>query len=180
MTDRDPIDLLVQHHARVREQIDVLAGIESRLQDHDSASLELAAREAGAVIDVLGHLGHLHALDEGETLFPRLRLVGSLPREVTVSLDRAERDHHTVSPVWPVLQRLLWQLTVPDGTLSIRDFREARLSLKEHYLPHLELEEQIVFPAARRLIAPGAFLEMVDEMTRRRREPHGVDLVAVP
>ena len=176
----DAIDYLLEHHARIRAQLEALQAIEDDLKSRDSDALLNAARLAEEVIAVFGNEGQVHALDESETLFPCLRgRLGPGDAELVEALDSLEAEHLAPSCNWPSLQRWLWMLTVPDELIRIRDFQDARRALEEHFRPHLEREEALVFPAARRLLDAATLAQLADEMRLRSEHapPGGRPLV---
>lgn len=178
---RDALDDMLHHHARIRAQFAALRAIEADLRDRGTEALSDARALAEQVVAVFGREGQLHALDESESLFPRLRAtLGYGDDELAHALAHLEDDHRTPCEEWPVLRSWLWMLTVPDEPVGLSQIREGRVALEAHFIPHMELEERLVFPAARARLDPAALRAIAAECQdrRTRRATHGQPLMA--
>ena len=160
--DGDPVDSLVACHQRIRSFLALAARV--------------AAAEGGApgeVADASQRIERyfrqampLHVTDEEHSILPRLR-----GREAAV--DRALADMHEQHAAHEVA---LAAFTAAAAAL-VADPTEPRLRLElgasgrafdAELLPHLELEEAIIFPAMRRLLSPRELAAVAAEIRARR------------
>jgi hypothetical protein len=179
--ERDVIRVLETHHARARTAIARLAEIEQLARRADRESLEEAARLSEAVTEILGYEGQLHSGDESDGVLPALAsALGPRDGRLRDALDKLDEQHATLVPLWPALAWWLRLLRLHDVPMSLADFGEARIALAQRYLPHLELEERIVFPAARRLLAPAVSRKLMKQMLARRQSARPAEAIALP
>jgi iron-sulfur cluster repair protein YtfE (RIC family) len=169
----EPLASLIAYHEQVRahlQQLDVLArGNEDR--DRNDWLIAIAALARSAV-DLVNDEGRMHNLDEERSLFPRLReALTTADAELSDALARAESEHEDLVPFWPPLEQWLDSLTVPDAVVSLPALRDARQSVEERYVPHLRLEEIVIFPAAARLLGPETMALIAQEIRDRRLRP---------
>jgi hypothetical protein len=158
-----------------------LATIELLVSHGDNGSLREARGQAEVVLEGLGYQGQLHTGDETETLFPQLvTLLGPGDREVDEALHRLDEEHAALVPLWPALEWWLRMLTLGERLVGLDDLHEARTALTVRYLPHLDLEERVVFPAARWLVPPALARSLVLEMRERRRTCLRLQATALP
>ena len=177
----DAIDMMVGHHTKLRAHLVRLSTIDADMRRRDGESLEDAAELAAAAIDVFEREGQLHSFDEDTLLFPRLRAaLGPADVAERDALDRAEAEHAEMVPLWPRLERWLARLLIPDEMVSLFAFHEARLALEARFLPHLQFEERVIYPAARRLLGDAKLREMMVLMLAHRARPSQAKLLALP
>lgn len=165
----DPIGLLGDCHRRIENFLGVLSrvaetsGDEPLPPDHRRA-LETALR-------YFREAAPRHTADEEESLFPRLRASGDdAARLALAALDTLEADHAAATRLHDEVDELgaRW---LAAGTLHAEDrarFQQRCEELQRIYATHIEAEDRLVFPAARRVLAPGAITEIGREMARRR------------
>lgn len=161
----DAVELLVDCHARIRHFVALSARIAERGAE-DPAGLPDAAR---AVVKYFTQALPLHAKDEEESIVPRLR---GRDAAVDAALDVMVREHaeHEASLGRLVAAcRLLADAPGRHAELAPAIAREAAF-LARHFEAHLANEEEVVFPALRRLLAPAEDAALVAEI-RGRRDP---------
>jgi iron-sulfur cluster repair protein YtfE (RIC family) len=109
----------------------------------------------------------LHARDEEDSLLPRLR--GRDPA-VDVELETMAREHKEHERPLRVLVEACAALVRDPGRHG--DLKSAIASstaeLERHFVAHLEREEEVIFPAVRRLLDRAADARLVEEMRGRR------------
>ena len=112
-----------------------------------------------------------HNADEEESLFPRLR---SLPdaevQRALADVDRLEQEHRWATPLHMEVDRL-GQQWLANGELGRReadDFQVAVRRLATMYRTHIEIEDSVLFPLARRVLLPTQTAEIAAEMAKRR------------
>lgn len=158
----DPFGMLGACHDRVERMLELLGRLRVHLmkQGCDEEARQ-AARDVMRYFDIAAPAHHA---DEERHIFPTLLAAGELVQEV----ERLKRDHIEFEAAWTRVRGSL--ACVADGSwrgMSMHD--EAALSsFASIYERHLPLEEQLVFPAARRLIDAARLATMGREMAERR------------
>jgi len=159
----DAVDLLLECHERIRSFLALAHRlVVARPADRDAVS-EAAARVRRYFIEALP----LHAQDEEESLLPRLR--GRDPR-IDAALDAMVREHREHERPLAVLVRACEALARdPDRYAEWAPaLGSATEELERQFDFHLRSEEELVFPAARRLLDRPSDLEVVKEIRARR------------
>jgi hemerythrin-like domain-containing protein len=163
----DPTGLLSDCHRRIEmflRSLQAVAGGGPRLDEERRRALDSALR-------YFRESAPKHTADEEESLFPRLRSAGD--EELKTALEKVEaleRDHREAD----VLHRQVYELgTAWLGAkeLSAADFaqfRDAVARLAEIYPQHIQVEDEVLFPAAERALSPEQKAEIAAEMAGRR------------
>jgi len=166
------LDTILAYHAKVREQLLQLRQIEADLGKRDGDSLYEAAQLSGDVLQTLGAEMKLHERDEGASLFPRLEAAleasGESEPELEEELSHAVEEHEDAAKMWRFLREWLWRIQTPDAIISLDLLHEAIDTVEAHLLDHLEQEERLIFPAAKRLLSLDQLDEIAEEMRERR------------
>lgn len=151
----DPMAQLERCHRRLEEACDALA---VAVHDRDVETI-------GGVTAFLGRQIRRHEDDEEGSLFPRLQ--GVVEPEVASALERLAVEHREH-------ERLQSDL---EGALAARDTEPETMwshlatiadAVTRAYRAHVELEERVVFPAARSVLSPSAVEAIAEEMEARR------------
>ena len=162
-----PFDMLQACHERVARSLDLL----QRLIDHASkAGVDAAVRDACAdVLRYFDRAAPLHHEDEERHVFPLL-LEGAADFDEVALVHRLQADHVAMAKAWAGLQPALqaWcegsDLALPP--VALQALATPFIAL---YADHIRAEEELVYPAARALIAPPALVAMGDDMRSRRQ-----------
>lgn len=113
-----------------------------------------------------------HTADEGDSLFPRLRLSGDPAlAQALASLDDLERDHDEADSRHAAVDALV-RRWLADGRLPRNDAAELRdhlAHLQALYRRHIAVEDEQVFPAAARALDREQIERIGGEMAARRR-----------
>jgi iron-sulfur cluster repair protein YtfE (RIC family) len=159
----DAVDLLLECHVRIR----TFLGMARRLAEGASAPPDEIAAAALRVHRYFTQALPLHALDEEESILPRLR---GLDPEVDRELATMVHEHAEHA-------RPLEALVGACAALAREPGRHAALAatvggataeLERHFGAHLTREEAVVFPALRRLLDAEADAGIVREIRARR------------
>ena len=146
----DPIEMLERCHNRMLDESEALCAAlasPARLEDADFA------------LGFFERQGVRHERDEEESLFPRLR--GRMDDRLLDDLARQHREH----------ERLVGELR---SGLDAGDAVDAPAllalaeKLRESYRDHIELEENGLIPAARKLLTADEMAAALEEMQARR------------
>ncbi|BDG02988.1 hemerythrin domain-containing protein [Anaeromyxobacter oryzae] len=159
----DAVDLLLECHERIR----FFLAMARRLAEAGPADREGVPEAAARVRRYFTQALPLHARDEEESILPRLR--GRDPA-VDAALDAMAREHAEH-------EGPLGRLVAACEAVAAAPARHAELApvigaataeLERHFSGHLRREEEIVFPAMRRLLDRGADADIVRELRARR------------
>ena len=163
----DPTRLLTDCHRRIEmflRSLQAIAGGGPQLNDERRRALDLALR-------YFRESAPKHTADEEESLFPRLRSVGD--EELKTALERVdalERDHREADALHRKVDELgtLWLDSEELSAVDFAQFRDAVTRLAEIYPQHIQVEDQVLFPAAERALSREQKAEMAAEMAGRR------------
>jgi len=163
-----PLQLWSACHGRVRRMI----GLIQRLAAHlEKSSVDTDARTtATSIRRYFDEAAPRHHEDEEEDLFPRLR--GRLDRldaaqaaQVTDALATLEADHRDLSGMWNLLRAPLAQ--IEHGKAARLDAATVALFVSR-YRAHMQIEETIIEPALKRLLAKRDIETIGRSMAQRR------------
>jgi hemerythrin-like domain-containing protein len=161
----DPVGLMIACHRRIERFLAVLVDLAMRvhgnaLTDGESGAIETALRYFR---DAAPH----HTADEESGLFPNLEQAygGSVSYLSDLERDhrRAERLHSTVDRLG-----LIW---LKHGTLddsNVKKVQSALAELSALYREHIRIEEEHVFPFARRALSRQVLERIGRDMASRR------------
>lgn len=170
----DAVDLLLACHQRIRS----FTATALRLPHAHGAPAAEIAEAAVALRRYFTVALPAHAADEDLSLRPRLLEAGA-PAELRDALTAIAAQHEAIDAVIAELAGDWRRLADAPSRLkelsSVLGDHAARLDAL--FGPHLALEEQEIFPAARRALSSDAQRQIVDEM-RARRPAHAFEPVA--
>jgi hemerythrin-like domain-containing protein len=159
-----PIDHLMACHRRIEQRLETLVVAADYLQDDRPAALD-AIRKSLLFLD---SNGAMHTADEEDSLFPRLRPKLS-PEELSF-LDGLENQHVEAEAIYAELRRIVGEISseprVP-GRL-VDSYRDCAERLRGLYREHIESEDKILTPIARRALSESDLADLTEEMRRRR------------
>ena len=159
----DAVDLLLECHDRIRSFL----ALARRLGGAASAERGEVADAAARVSRYFTQALPLHARDEEDSILPRLH--GRDP-DVDLELETMVREHaEHEQPLGALVKACDVLAREPErhGELA-REIARAADALERHFALHLRREEEVVFPAVRRLLHPTAISEVVREIRARR------------
>ncbi len=161
----DALDLLTGCHDRIRH----FTGVAVKLAHAQGAATEEIVQAAAGIHRYYSVSLPLHEADEDQTLQPRLHAVaGEQVRHALVAM----ADQHQA--IDELLERLLPLLalvrnnpaTLPQVGGEMCSITKA---LEETFRAHLQMEEEVIFPAIREVLPERAREEMLYEMQERRK-----------
>jgi iron-sulfur cluster repair protein YtfE (RIC family) len=161
----DAVDLLVSCHQRIRH----FTGVAVKLAHAHGGAPEEVAKAAAGVHRYYSVSLPLHEADEEQTLQPRLRAVAD--ERLRHALAAMGDQHQAIDEL---LERLLPLLLLtrnnPDTLASVGgELCSITTALEELFRAHLQLEEEVIFPAVRQELPESAREEMMQEMRERRK-----------
>jgi hemerythrin-like domain-containing protein len=163
-TFEEPFDMLEACHQRVQRMLTLLAKLRAHVRDHGSdTQAQQAARDVMRYFDMAAPQHHL---DEELHVFPPLLAQGDA--RVVAVVRRLQEDHLRMESRWQDAREVL-TLVSEARVQRLGEEDEARLdAFAGLYDEHIRSEEEIAYPAARRVIDAQGRAEMSGEMMRRR------------
>jgi hemerythrin-like domain-containing protein len=167
-----PLDVLFQCHSRIAANLEALRRASETLRNSD----ECEFTEVFATIDtVLTHFstaGIKHTQDEEESLFPRMREYRDrVVSDVFEVIGQLEIQHKRAVSIENSLNKMLVNLAadeMPDKN-KLDLFCDLSESLYDLYRPHIQMENEFVFPSAGKILTRNELLEVGKEMYQRRQ-----------
>ena len=162
----DAVDLLIGCHQRIRH----FTAVAVKLAHAQGATADEIRRAAAGVQRYYSVSLPLHEADEEDTLRPRLE---ALADERLRHALLAMADQHQA--IDDLIERLLPLMALVEGnpdTLSDVGGEMCALTraLDEIFRVHLQLEEEVIFPAIREVLPESPRAAMLAEMQARRRQ----------
>lgn len=160
----DVVDLLLDCHSRIRSFTELAV----RLAAAAGSPPAEVAEAAGRVRRYFAEALPLHALDEEESILPRLAGRDPALDAALVVMHRQHAEHRDV------LERVVSLCSELEARPErhaehARDLARAAEELREHFDRHLGPEEATIFPAIRRLVPEEERRKMESELRARRR-----------
>ena len=161
----DPVALLVACHERIRSFVTTAARIASAPTVPPSQIADAAMRIHRYFTIALP----LHEEDEELSMTMRLREARA-SSEVDDALGTMAMQHTALHAILSELDASWYSLsTQPEQVVSLAPkMSQAQRALEELFEIHLSMEEQIIFPAIKRLLAPSVQEGLLAEMRARR------------
>jgi iron-sulfur cluster repair protein YtfE (RIC family) len=161
----DAVDLLIGCHQRIRH----FTGVAIKLAHAQGAAPDEICQAAAGVHRYYSVSLPLHEADEDQTLQPRLRAVADEPLHHALL---AMADQHQA--IDELIERLLPLLVLvrdkPDTLSEVGgEMCSITKALEEIFRAHLQMEEEVIFPAIRQALPEQAREEMLREMQQRRK-----------
>jgi hemerythrin-like domain-containing protein len=160
----DPLGMLKDCHRRIEHFLGILSLVAERAEGRSLTGEEAAAVKAALQYFRTG--GHRHTADEEESLFPRLAEAGG-----DDDLDRLQHDHAEANELHDEIERL-YGLWISAGSLGQGDGRRllaATRVLVAIYQAHIQVEDNIVFPRAAKMLGKDAIEAIGREFQARRQ-----------
>jgi len=157
----DAVDLLLECHDRIRSFLSLARRIAEARQADDVA--EAAARVVRYFTEALP----LHAQDEEQSVLPRLQGLDPVVDEALAIMAREHAEHEV--PLAALIEACAaiaedpgrHREVVPGLTWAVG-------ALDVHFQAHLRREEEVIFPAARRLLSETDLAAVARELRARR------------
>jgi iron-sulfur cluster repair protein YtfE (RIC family) len=162
----DAVDLLIGCHQRIRH----FTGVAIKLAHAHGATAEEIGQAAAGVHRYYSVSLPLHEADEDQTLQPRLRAVAD--QQVRHALLVMGEQHQAIDEL---IERLLPLLVLvrnnPDALAEVGgEMCSITKALEEIFRAHLQMEEEVIFPAIRSALPESARGEILREMQERRKQ----------
>jgi iron-sulfur cluster repair protein YtfE (RIC family) len=163
-----PLDVIDACHERVRRMSEMLIRLSEHLDEHGAD--DRAAVSAQSILDCFNGMWLHHLRDEELDLWPRLRqrLQGrrsTQARRLLSAINTLAQQHRTLQAGWkqiePSLQAVRQRKSMRLNGAAVHAFVAA-------YRAHVDLEEDVLAPASRQLLAAEDVEQIGLGMARRR------------
>jgi len=136
-------------HREVLKTLDELARLIDHLEDKgvDGEAQTLAAD----IVKFFNENGRQHHLDEERMIFPGLLV--SADAELVQHVQRLQQDHGWLEEDWLELEPQLEAISKGYSWYQLDGLRAALPVFKALYLDHIDLEESLIYPEAKKLMA---------------------------
>jgi iron-sulfur cluster repair protein YtfE (RIC family) len=157
----DAVDLLLECHDRIRSFLSLARRIAVAGEADDVA--EAAARVVRYFTEALP----LHAQDEEQSVLPRLQGLDPVVDEALAIMAREHAEHEV--PLAALVEACAALAEDPGRHREVTPaLTWAVGALDVHFEGHLRREEEVIFPAARRLLPEGELAAIGRELRQRR------------
>ena len=170
----DPLGLLVHCHVKIELQLEALEKAVRMLANDDGDATPFAMAIIAAARAHFGGPAVRHTADEEESLFPRLRkFAGDADSGLIAALRELEGQHRYLDTVHAKFDELI-DVAGAEPEPGQLDIDELELTVGELlgiYRPHIQMENEIIYPEAVRILSPDEVLAVGQEMRARRGLP---------
>lgn len=167
-----PLDFLFHCHQRIAANLEALRRAAADLKTAEPDEVATVLETVNGVLSHLSSAGVKHTLDEEESLFPRIRLHKDQgTEEIFEVLGQLESQHKRAASIEDRLGKMAEGLALnglPDEN-SVDLFLDLAESLYDLYKPHIQIENEFVFPASAQILTNDEQLEAGQEMYARRQ-----------
>jgi pyridoxamine 5'-phosphate oxidase len=163
-----PIAVLRHCHDRIRKQIRTMQNLLTHLPQH-GADAE-ARQAAAAVLKYFNDAAPLHHADEEQDLLPMLQATARDDDRTTLqaAMPQILAQHQQMDMLWHTLREQLDAIASGGAaTLSASDVQ----AFSELYAAHMEKEETVIAPMAKRIFSVAQMAQLGDAMRSRRLSP---------
>lgn len=169
----NPLGLLVHCHSRIEGHLETLERSAQALRSGDSRSLSQIFGAIDAACKHFATAGAKHTEDEEVSLFPRLRETGDAAgADAVAAMAELETQHRTAEQMHSQFDAFV--TTLPrDGSADGREldcFSDLVAELTTFYRPHIQLENNLVFPLAAQILPASEIQALGEEMRARRKD----------
>ncbi|MES2019629.1 MAG: pyridoxamine 5'-phosphate oxidase [Pseudomonadota bacterium] len=170
-----PIAVLKHCHDRIRKQLATLEKLLAHLPAHGAD--EQARQAANAVIHYFDKAAQLHHADEEEDLIPMLQAsaVGDDAALLAQLVPGILEEHHQMDAMWQGLHEQL--KAIADGSAAQLHEADVRRFI-DSYAAHMEREEGLIAPMAKRLFSADQMARFGLAMQVRRGIAEPADALA--
>jgi len=159
-----PFEMLQACHERVLRSLDLLERLTDYLHTREcDDSARQAARDVLRYFDIAAPLHHE---DEERHVFPPL--LRHATAEVVAAVRQLQQDHEQMEARWKAARVRLQALAEGQIQRFTAEDEADFQRFAEGYAAHIRTEEDLVYPAARALLAPEVVVAMGQDMRQRR------------
>ncbi|MEX8517065.1 MAG: hemerythrin domain-containing protein [Leptothrix sp. (in: b-proteobacteria)] len=151
------------------QEVLVTLQLSSRLVEHlDNQGVDAAARQMAAqVVEFFSTKARQHHAEEEQVVFPPL-LTGD-NAELVHHVQRLQQDHGWLEEDWLVLAPQLQAVAEGYSWYELDALRAGLNVFTELYLDHIDLEESLIYPEAKRVLSQRAQAGTGRQLSQERR-----------
>ncbi|MDH3530228.1 MAG: hemerythrin domain-containing protein [Acidobacteriota bacterium] len=167
-----PLDFLFHCHQKIAANLEALRRATADLHTAQREDLATVAETINGVLTHLSSSGKKHTRDEEESLFPRLRQHKDRGSdEIFEVLGQLESQHKRAASIERSLTNMALALAIADeiGSEKIALFNDLSESLYDLYRPHIQIENEFIFPASAQILTEAELAAAGHEMFQRRQ-----------
>lgn len=165
----NPLGLLTDCHRRIEMFLRALIAVADRSRD---GALNAEQRDAlEKSLTYFRDAAPKHTADEEQSLFPRMRRLDRPEvRSALAQVEALENEHRVADELHAKVDKLgrQWLATGSLLPAELAQVRTALGELKKIYDDHIRIEDEQVFPLARKVLAPEEQKAVGEEMAARR------------
>jgi hemerythrin-like domain-containing protein len=165
----NPLGLLTDCHRRIEMFLRALIAVADQARD---GGLNPEQRDAlERALTYFREAAPKHTADEEQSLFPRMRRLDHPDvRAALAQVESLEREHRVADELHAKVDKLGWQWLATGSLLpaEIAALQTALAELKKIYDRHIAIEDEQVFPLAKKMLAPEEQKVVGEEMAARR------------
>ncbi len=161
-----PIAVLKHCHDRIRKQIRTMHNLLVHLPQHGAD--DDARLAAAAVLKYFNQAAHLHHADEEQDLLPMLQATarGDDNDALSEVMPQILAQHKQMETLWHTLRLQLEAIATGAAAalseVGVQDFTDL-------YAAHMEKEETVIAPMAKRIFSAAQMAQLGDAMRNRRQ-----------
>jgi hemerythrin-like domain-containing protein len=167
-----PLEVLFQCHSKIAANLEALRRAGEALRTSDECDFDEVFATVDTVLTHFATAGIKHTQDEEESLFPRMRQYSdSVVSDVFEVIGQLEQQHKRAASIEESLNKMIINLATdetPDKN-KLELFCDLSESLYDLYRPHIQMENEYVFPSAGKILTRDELLAVGKEMYQRRQ-----------
>ncbi len=167
-----PLDVLFQCHQKIAANLEALRRATEALRNPEKSALPDLFNTINTVFTHFATAGIKHTADEEQSLFPRMRVYKTqIVSDVFAVVDQLEDQHKRAESIEKSLSQVFNRMLADDELDSnkVELFGDLSESIYDLYRPHIQMENEFVFPAAGKILSQEELLEVGKEMYQRRQ-----------
>ncbi|MBZ5503066.1 MAG: hemerythrin domain-containing protein [Acidobacteriia bacterium] len=168
----DPLKHLVACHDRIEERLQILERVIPHLRSDSEAKRQEAREALDKALQFVEVMGHLHTLDEEESVFPRILASGGedtpILQELTTMLESQHREKEAVLEKLKAHVAAFPAAPAPPSAEQAGQFEGLVAQLTGLYRPHIMIENERLIPLSADHLNPNDAEQIRQEMRARR------------
>jgi iron-sulfur cluster repair protein YtfE (RIC family) len=167
-----PLDVLFHCHQKIGANLEALRIASEDLRKSKGENFQKRFGEIDVTLTHFATTGMKHTLDEEESLFPRIREhSGTIVSEVFAVVGQLEIQHKRAASIQESLSKMSLDMATDEelDEKKLDLFSDLSESLYDLYRPHIQMENEFVFPSAAEILSKDELLAIGREMYQRRK-----------
>jgi hemerythrin-like domain-containing protein len=169
---KKPLDVLFQCHHKIAANLEALIRVSETLRKKEVDDFKELFETIDTILNHFSTAGIKHTQDEEDSLFPRMRDYSeTVVSDVFDVIAQLEKQHRKAANIEASLGKMLVNMATDASPESnkLDLFCDLSESLYDLYRPHIQMENEFVFPAAAKILSDDELLAVGKEMYLRRQ-----------